>query len=150
MSGNLSDRHLQAAGHPRPEVAVGAICVRHGRLLVVQRGRGAGRGLWAVPGGRLEPGESVEEGVLRELAEETGLAGAVRGLCGVVERRGPGYHYVILDYWVDAPWGSPVAGDDADDVRWVSAAELPTLPLVDGLVEFLAEHGVLHRLAGRP
>lgn len=129
-----------------PTVGVGAVVVRGGRLLLVLRGRGVAAGRWALPGGRLEPGETLAQGVARELAEETGLHGEVRGLCGVAERHGDGYHYVILDYWVDAPAGEPVAADDAAAVRWASRADLDRLPLVGLLAAFLAEHTVLDHL----
>jgi len=85
--------------------------------------------------------------VAREVSEETGLACEVEELCGVAERRFPGAHYVILDYWVRLGAGDPVAGDDAAEVRWATAADLGRLELVDGLGEFLDEHGVTARLA---
>jgi 8-oxo-dGTP diphosphatase len=129
-----------------PRVAVGAVCVRDGRLLLVLRGRGAGAGRWSVPGGHLQPGETLAAAVARELREETGLAGEVGALVGVAERQAPGYHYVILDYRVRADSGEPRAGDDAADVVWAGRDVLDTLPLVDGLVEFLDEHGVLAQL----
>ena len=66
---------LESHGTSRPEVAVGAIAVDAGRLLLVRRGHGPAAGLWSVPGGRVEPGEMLVEAVVRELAEETGLAG---------------------------------------------------------------------------
>lgn len=131
----------------RPEVAVGAVVVRDGRLLLVLRGRGAGAGSWSLPGGRVEAGESLTAAVARELAEETGLKGNPGRLCGVAERTGDGWHYVILDYWVDAPHGEAVAGDDAAAVTWAGLADLDRLDLVPRLVEFLDEHGVLERLA---
>lgn len=131
----------------RPQVAVGAICVRDGRLLLVRRGRGVARGRWAVPGGRVHFGEDLADAVLRELAEETGLAGRVGPLVGIAERVGEGHHYVILDYRVDVePGAAAVAGDDAAAVTWAAAGDLDRLPLVDRLVEFLAEHGVLAEL----
>lgn len=129
-----------------PEVAVGAVCVRDGRLLLVRRGRGAGVGLWAVPGGRVEPGESLSAAVARELAEETGLVGSVAGLCGVAERHIDGHHYVIVNHWVDVGTGDAVAGDDAAAVTWANRADLDTIGLVPELLAFLEEHDVLERL----
>lgn len=135
------------ANSRRPQVAVGAICVLDGRLLLVQRGRGTNAGRWAVPGGRLEVGESLAAAVVRELAEETGLQGRVVGLCGVAERCGEGHHYVILNHWVDVTDGAAVAGDDAAAVAWVTRRELEALDVVPRLVAFLSAHGVLDRLA---
>ncbi|WP_370327668.1 NUDIX hydrolase [Euzebya sp.] len=126
-----------------PTIGIGVIVLRDGRLLVVQRGRPPGRGLWAVPGGRLEVGETIAEGVVRELAEETGLVGTPRGLCGIAERIGPDHHIVIHDWWVDVEGDAePVAGDDAVAVAFVSRPELLALPLVPLLEDFLREHGV--------
>ena len=130
----------------RPVLAVAAVCVRDGRLLLVRRGRGAAVGQWAVPGGRVEFGESLADAVLRELREETGLDGTVGPLCGIAERRAGDHHFVILDYWVDVRPGDAFAGDDADDVRWAGHDDLRRLPLVPLLVEFLTDHGVLTRL----
>lgn len=135
-----------AANFPPPQKAVGAVCVRDGRLLLVRRARGAGVGLWAVPGGHVEQGESLAAAALRELGEETGLHGQVVGVCGVAERRIDGHHYVIVNHWVDPDRTAAEAADDADAVTWASRAHLHTLALVPGLWTFLAEHGVLERL----
>lgn len=131
----------------RPVVGVGAIVVREGRLLVVKRGREPAKGRWSVPGGRLEFGETLESGAVRELAEETGLQGTVTGLCGLAERISATHHLVIHDFWVSvADDADPVAGDDADDVAWVTQSELEDLPTVPLLHEFLSDHGVWNRL----
>lgn len=142
----MSDKRSAHSVASRPEVAVGAVALRNGRLLLVRRGRGVAQGRWSLPGGRMEAGETLTAAVAREVAEETGLACEVGGLCGVAERRFPGAHYVILDYWVDLGAGEPVAGDDAAEVRWATASDLGRLALVDGLQEFLDEHGVSARL----
>ena len=94
-------------------------------------------------------GETLEAAA-RELAEETGLRARVEGLCGVAERSGEGYHYVILDYWVGVdPDAVAVAASDAAEVRWVARGQLRALALVDHLLPWLEEHGVLTRLTGR-
>lgn len=129
------------------EVAVGAVCVRAGRLLLVKRGRGAAVGQWAVPGGRVNPGESSADAVRRELREETGLEVTVGPLCGIARRRSGDHRFLILDYWVEAASGDACAGDDAADVTWASRADLERLELVPLLREFLGAHGVLDRLS---
>lgn len=132
-----------------PELAVGVVCVRDGALLLIKRGRDPGAGLWSLPGGRVRPGERLAAAVTRELAEETGLRGEVGRLCGIAERVGDGWHYVILDYWVRADDGEPHAGDDAADVTWATRADLARLECVPGLVDFLDDHAVLERLRDR-
>lgn len=126
-----------------PVLAVGAVIRRQDSLLLVKRGRPPGEGLWSLPGGKVEPGESPREALRREVTEECGIAVEVGDLIGWVERSGPGYHFLILDY--EAACGSevdPVAGDDADEVAFVGRSELGALGLVEGLVEFLSEHGI--------
>ena len=128
----------------RPELSVGAIAVDDDQILLVRRGRGPAQGEWSVPGGRVEAGETLAEAVIRELAEETGLAGVCDGLAGWVERVGEGYHYVILDFHVTIMDGAdPVAGDDAAEVAWVPLSEITDLKLTDGLAEFLHDRGIL-------
>jgi len=131
-----------------PEVAVGAIVVVDERLLLIRRGRGVAVGLWAVPGGRVRHGELLAEAVVRELAEETGMEGVCGPLVGVVERFVEGRHYVILDHRVTLlePDAALQAGDDAADVAWVPLDEVAEWPLVDGLAEFLHDHGILQTI----
>ncbi len=114
----------------RPVVGVGGIVVSNGRVLLVRRGAPPLAGQWSIPGGALEAGETLLEGVRRELAEETGVEVRVLDLVEVFERidlDGGGktrYHYVVLDYLCEAAGGEAHAGSDVTDVAWVAASEL--------------------------
>ncbi len=134
---------MSETGPQRAEVCVGAVVVRDGRLLLVERGRGSGVGLWSIPGGRVEPGETLVSAVERELFEETGLRGTCGDFIGWVERIDDTAHYVILDFTVRVDAGDPVAGDDAAAVRWVLLDALDSVALVPGLARFFAEHGII-------
>jgi len=112
-----------------------------GRLLVVQRANEPGRGLWSVPGGRVETGEDDAAALVREMLEETGLQVAPDALVGRV-RRG---RFVIADYRCTVVAGSLRAGDDALDARFVDRAAMAALPLVDGLLDALTEWDALPR-----
>lgn len=125
---------------PHAVVAVAAIVLDpEGRVLLVERGRPPGVGLWTVPGGRVEHGERLVDAVAREVLEETGVEVTVGPLVEVVERISPApggaYHYVILDYLATAaPGPAPRAADDARDARWVAPEDLAGMPLTEGLV----------------
>jgi ADP-ribose pyrophosphatase YjhB (NUDIX family) len=124
---------------------VGAIVFdRQGRLLMIQRGHDPGAGLWSIPGGRIEPGETDEQALVRELLEETNLQVMVGRLVGRVRREGPSGTVIdIRDYAATVAAGTLCAGDDAADARWVTAAELGRLEVTEGLIEALTEWGVL-------
>jgi 8-oxo-dGTP diphosphatase len=130
-----------------PELCAGAVAVDHGLLLLVKRGTDPGKGLWSLPGGRVESGESVIAAVLREFKEETGLEGVCGSFVGWVERMGVDHHFVVMDFLVTVlEDGEPVAGGDAIEARWVASEELASMDLSDGLFDFLVEHGVLEDL----
>jgi 8-oxo-dGTP diphosphatase len=113
-----------------------------GRLLVIKRGHDPGAGLWSLPGGRIEPGETDQQAVAREVMEETGLRVECRRLLGTAELPGPdGTVIDVRDYLAEVTGGALAAGDDAADARWVAAAELDSLPLTSGLAGYLAAWG---------
>jgi ADP-ribose pyrophosphatase YjhB (NUDIX family) len=136
--------HHDAPSGP-PVVAVGGVALRHGALLLVQRATDPQAGKWTIPGGHVEPGETLAGALQREVREETGLAVRCGGLLGWAERMGPGYHFVILDFTVAVPddCPDPVAGSDAAAVAWVALDEVSGVSLVDGMEEFLRTHGVI-------
>jgi 8-oxo-dGTP diphosphatase len=124
-----------------------------GRLLLIKRGHEPGAGLWSVPGGRVEPGETDSEALVREMREETGLTVQAGPLLGRVRRPvqdGPaaaggqvGTVLDIRDYAATVTGGTLCPGDDAAEARWVAVSELPSLPITEGLVEALTSWGVL-------
>jgi 8-oxo-dGTP diphosphatase len=133
-----------------PEIAaVGAIAIRDGALLLIRRGHAPSRGRWSLPGGRVEPGETAREALVREMAEETGLVVEVGALVGEVLRPGPkGVTYRIQDFRVtlvgdSAAAGTPVSGDDALDVAWVPLADIAKRQLSAGLLGKLREWAVI-------
>ena len=115
-----------------------------GRLLLVKRGHEPGAGLWSLPGGRIEPGETDAEALMREMWEETGLEVEPGSLLGAVRRPvGDGDFIDIRDYTATIIGGTLKPGDDAADARWVSCEELDSLAITEGLVEALIIWGVL-------
>ena len=115
-----------------------------GRLLLIKRGHAPGAGLWSLPGGRIEPGETDAQALVREMREETGLLVEAGALIGTVRRpAGDGDVLDIRDYAARVTGGTLAAGDDAAEARWVAASELGTLAITDGLIEALTSWGVL-------
>lgn len=127
-----------------PELCVGAVVVNGDSILLIRRGTPPGEGLWSVPGGRVQRGESLADAAHRELLEETGLDGEVGEAVGWTELIGRRRHYVVVDFWVTVPPdAAPTAGTDATDAAWVALDELEEWDLVDGLLQFLADHRVI-------
>jgi ADP-ribose pyrophosphatase YjhB (NUDIX family) len=111
-----------------PLVGVGAVIVEAGRVLLVRRGREPLKGHWSLPGGLLELGESLTDGVKREAREETGLIVEPVELIELLDRihredNRVRYHYVIADYLCRVTGGALQAASDADAVRWVERSE---------------------------
>jgi ADP-ribose pyrophosphatase YjhB (NUDIX family) len=104
-----------------------------GRLLLIRRANNPGSGQWSLPGGRVEPGESDETAVIRELREETGLDVIPGTWIGTVTR-GP---FEIHDYACEITGGVLTAGDDATEARWSDAADLSALEAAGELVDLL-------------
>jgi mutator protein MutT len=117
----------------RPIVAVGAVILDNGRVLLVQRGQEPLKGEWSLPGGAVEVGETLEAALVREVREETSLdvmVGRVVEVLDSIRRDADGrarYHYIIIDYACRVRGGTSTAaahGTDAADVRWVPVDEL--------------------------
>jgi ADP-ribose pyrophosphatase YjhB (NUDIX family) len=121
-----------------PAVGVGAVVFDPaGRVLLVRRGKPPQAGWWTVPGGRLEPGESLADACRREVREETGLEVEPGPIIAIAERQAEGFHYVIVDFAARLKPGqrlAPTPASDASDARWVDVAELAEYPLVEGLL----------------
>jgi 8-oxo-dGTP diphosphatase len=140
---SLSDRGFPLADQQKrdPPVRCAGAVVRdvRGRLLLVQRANDPSRGLWSLPGGRIEPGESAAEAAAREVYEETGLRVDVGALVCTADL-GP---YVVDDFAATVAGGSLEAGDDALDARWCTPEEVRALALTPGLLAELERMGVV-------
>ena len=133
----------------RPVVGVGAVVMKDGKVLLVKRGIDPNKGLWAIPGGSLKLGETLQQGAEREIMEETGITIKAKDPVysfDFFERDGDGrlrFHYVIVDMIADYVGGEAQGADDALEARWVSQGELKemdvsrnTLKIIDYLKIF--------------
>jgi 8-oxo-dGTP diphosphatase len=123
----------------RPIIGVGAVIIDGGRVLLVRRATEPLIGEWSVPGGMLELGEKLRDGVRREVLEETGLLvepGEVLDVCDSIFTDDQGrtqYHYVLIDYLCRPISGEAKPGTDVSDVRWVNESDLPGMLLRDSI-----------------
>lgn len=128
-----------------PRIGVGAVVFRENRVLLVKRNQPPGEGLWAIPGGRLELGETMQEAAEREVMEETGVIIRARNpvyTFDLIERDDRGrirFHYVIVDLLADYISGEPNPRSDASEARWIDLKELDELPLSKSTRTFLKE-----------
>jgi 8-oxo-dGTP diphosphatase len=114
-----------------PIIGVGAVVIDDGKVLLVRRGQEPLKGEWSLPGGALELGETLREGIVREVLEETGLTVAPGSIVEVLDRITPGepsgrvrYHYVLVDFLCHVAGGTLLGGSDAEEARWVGQEEL--------------------------
>jgi 8-oxo-dGTP diphosphatase len=136
-----------------PVVGVGGVVVRDGRVLLVRRGKEPLYGRWTVPGGTVELGETLEEAVVREMEEETGLRVEPVEVLTVfdrIDRDGERvrHHHVIVDYLCRWRSGEAGAASDALEVAWASAEELPRYDLPPKALEVV--RGALLRADALP
>lgn len=141
-----NSRSKQSNDYPStPRVAVGAVVFNNKRVLLVRRGQPPSEDLWAIPGGSVEIGETLQEAAEREILEETGItirAGEPVYMFDAIERDGTGkirFHYVIIDLGADYVKGDPTAGDDALEARWVTAQEIDELQVSPPTLKLLKE-----------
>lgn len=118
-----------------PQTAVGAIVFRDDKVLLVKRTNNPGKGLWAIPGGRVKLGETLKEAAMREVKEETGVIISPKDpiyVFDLIDRDDEGrvrFHYVIVDLIAEYLSGVPSPGTDASEARWISSGELKELPV---------------------
>jgi 8-oxo-dGTP diphosphatase len=125
---------------PHPQLAVSAAIFREDTILLVRRARSPAKGLYSLPGGRVEFGESLHAALHREVDEETALKIEIVDLAGwreVMPGAAGGGHYLIMSFAARWTSGKPVLNDELDDFRWVSPDALGDLTLTDGLQEVI-------------
>lgn len=132
-----------------PRVGVGAITIKDGKVLLVKRGVEPSRGLWAIPGGTLKLGETLQECAAREILEETGVTIKVGDCIYVFDfikrdnKRKIKFHFVIVDFAADYVAGVPKGADDALEARWLSPRQLRDLPMAKKTIDALRSVGFL-------
>jgi 8-oxo-dGTP diphosphatase len=127
----------------RPILGVGALIFNGDSILLIERGREPLKGFWSLPGGAVETGERLEDAVVREVFEETGLRVAPQRVALIFERimrdehGSAEYHYLLIDYMCEVLGGDLCAGDDSDCARWFSLDAIEQLPMTEGTLEVI-------------
>jgi 8-oxo-dGTP diphosphatase len=126
-----------------PIVGVGAVILRDGEVLIVRRANPPLQGEWSIPGGALDLGEKLRDGIAREVLEETGLDVEVGPVLDVFDSIFPDsagrtkYHYVLIDYLCRPRSGTPTAASDASELRWARPEELEALGVKQVTIEVI-------------
>lgn len=127
----------------RPRAAASAIILRGDDVLLIERGKGAMRGLWSFPGGHIETGERAREAARREVLEETGISAEICGLVDVhdvvirADDDTVSAHYVIAVHYGRHIAGEPSPADDAAAAAFVPITELASRALTPGAEDFV-------------
>ncbi|MBR1218065.1 NUDIX hydrolase [Bradyrhizobium sp. U87765 SZCCT0131] len=126
----------------RPQLAVSASIFRDGRILLVRRARQPGKGVYTLPGGRVEFGETLVEAIAREVREETSLTIEIAGLSGWREvlpnpDLGANGHFVILSFATRWLAGEVVLNEELDDAKWLAPDAIGPLRTTEGLAEII-------------
>jgi 8-oxo-dGTP diphosphatase len=156
--GGVAEKRVSREYPDRPVVGVGGVVIEDGRALLIRRGSEPLRGQWSIPGGTLELGETLEEGVARELREETGLEVRVIEFIEVFDRiylesaageseekKRTRFHYVIVDYLCERVGGVAVAGSDVTDVTFATEEELGKFGLTETATRILRKAFAMKR-----
>ena len=121
---------MPASAEP-PLVGVGVAIIDNGRILLVERGREPSKGLWAIPGGKVERGETLRQAAQREVLEETGLVVDIGRVVWVGEHISDESHIVLIDFLGSVVGGSLSPGDDSKRAEWVALEKAQSYPLTD-------------------
>lgn len=129
--------------YPTPAIGVGGLIFNaQGQVLLVARKNPPRAGEWHIPGGKLEPGETLAACCAREIREETGLNASPRHIIAIADRQIDGFHYVIIDFIAELDHGDesiqPTPGSDATEAGWFDPEKIKHLPIVEGLLEVIA------------
>ncbi len=125
----------------RPVLGVSTLVVDDGQVLLVKRGKPPLQGYWSLPGGHLETGETLAAAAAREVLEETGIATRELKQIEIVEIiDGGAERHIVLVVFRAKGSGTPVAGDDAAEARWMALGEIPALHMVEDTKQLIARH----------